>query len=102
MGEVAVGLADAIAALRAELTSALRAGDGSDVRFELGAVELEFLVDVRRDASADLGVKFWVLSLEGKGGLSRNSQHRVKLTLQPIQDGAEKLQIGAAAAERPR
>src|SRR6266852_4325525 len=66
MDDMAVGLADAIAALRKELTAAMTAGQDEDVRFRLGPVELEFELDVKRDAKAKGGVKFWVVSVEAR------------------------------------
>jgi len=51
-----VGLADAVRALRAELTSAMAEGADQALRFELGPVEMEFLLEVNRTAvSRSLG-----------------------------------------------
>ena len=78
-----VGLADAIKALRQELAAAMDEGQGKSVRFELGPVEMEFLLQVTKDAGGSAGVKFWVVSLGGQGGISSGSTHRVKLALTP-------------------
>jgi hypothetical protein len=51
-----VGLAEAVRQPRAELTEAMAEGEGKDVQFELGPVEMEFLVDVRREGGAEAGV----------------------------------------------
>lgn len=83
MAEQWVGLADAIRALRAELTTAMAEGTGEALRFELGPVEMEFLLEVGREAGGEAGVKFWVISLGGKGGVSSGSTHRVTLSLTP-------------------
>src|SRR5258708_5750536 len=103
MDDVAVGLADAIAALRRELTIAMKAGQNQDedVRFQLGAVELEFQLDVKRDAEAKGGVKFWVVSLEGKGHLARDTRNRIKLSLHPIAGGGD-LVISSGQEHRPK
>jgi hypothetical protein len=98
--EVAVGLADAIAALRKELTAALKAGEDEDVRFRLGPVELEFELDVKRDAEAKGGVKFWVVSLEGRGQLAHDARNRIKLSLQPL-DRSGELVISSEQERRP-
>ena len=79
-----VGLADAIRALRSELTAVMAEGADKDVRFELGPVEMEFLLEVQREAGADAGVKFWVVSFGSKGSVKSGSTHRVTLTLQPL------------------
>jgi hypothetical protein len=76
-------LADVLRALRRELSTATTEGKDADVRFELGPIELEFLVDVRRDAGADAGVRFGVVSLGAKGSVESGSAHRVKLALLP-------------------
>jgi len=78
-----VGLAEAIAQLRWELTAALDAADGERLTFEFGPVELEFTVDMRKDGSVDAGIRWGVVSFGGKGELSAGSGHRVKLILQP-------------------
>jgi Trypsin-co-occurring domain 2 len=83
MPEEWVGLADAIRELRRELIEAMNEGQGKPIRFELGPVEMEFLLEVSKDAGGEAGVKFWVISLGGKGSVSSGSTHRVKLSLTP-------------------
>lgn len=83
-----VGLAEAVGALRAELEAAAdAAGDHPRFRFEVEPVELEFALEVRRDGASEAGVRFGVVTLGGKGGVSAASTHRLKLVLKP-QDGA--------------
>jgi hypothetical protein len=77
-------LAEAIKGIRAELSEAMAAGAGERLRFEVGPVELEFAVDVQRDLQAKAGVKVWVVEIGGSSGFSRDSSHRVKLTLNPV------------------
>jgi len=78
-----VGLADAVRALRSELTAAMQGSEGERLRFELDAVEMEFLLEVRKEGGGEAGIKFWVISLGAKGGVSSGSTHRVKLSLSP-------------------
>jgi hypothetical protein len=102
VNDAAVGLTEAIAALRRELNSALSASAGEEVRFRLGQVDLEFQVDVTREAGANGGIKFWVVSLQGKGDLKSMSRHLLKLTLQPVgSDGADLL-VGSDVHGRPK
>ena len=49
MAEDWVGLADAIRALRRELTAAMTAGEGEPIRLELSPVEMEFLLEVGKE-----------------------------------------------------
>src|ERR1700728_1462455 len=62
-------LADTIAAVRRELSSAQAAGLGQPVQFRTGRVELDFEVAV--------------LTLDGKGALAVAATQRIKVTLQP-------------------
>jgi Trypsin-co-occurring domain 2 len=86
---VEVGLADAVRALRAELTSVMAEGADQALRFELGPVEMEFLLEVNRQAGAEGGVRFWVVSLGGSGSVARGSTHRVTLQLVPKTSSGE-------------
>lgn len=83
MPEASVGLAEAIRDLRRELTEAMSEGQDKQIRFELGPVEMEFLLEISKAAEGDVGVRFCVVSLGTKGSLSSGSTHRVTLTLTP-------------------
>jgi hypothetical protein len=87
VAEQLVGLADAVRALRAELNAAVEEGRDEAIRFELGTVQMEFLVEVAKEAGADAGIRFWVVSLGAKGGVTSTSTHRVTLELTPKVDG---------------
>ncbi|GLY79329.1 trypco2 family protein [Actinoallomurus iriomotensis] len=76
-------LADVVHALRRELAQATAEGSEAEVRFELGPVELEFLVDVKKDGGAEAGVRFGVVSFGAKGTVTSGSTHRLKLLLTP-------------------
>lgn len=93
MAEQWVGLSDAIRALRAELTGAMAEGAGEELRFELGPVEMEFLLEVQREAAGEAGVKFWVVNIGGKGGVTSGSTHRVTLSLTPKTRGGGPAEI---------
>lgn len=67
MPEQWVGLAEAIRALREELTTAIETAKGEVLRFGLGPVEMEFLLEVKKDAGGQAGVRFGVISLGAKG-----------------------------------
>ena len=77
-------LADTIAAVRRELSSAQAAGQGQPVQFRTGPVELEFEVAVTRTGGGQGGVQLWVLTLGGKGELEHATTQRIKVTLQPV------------------
>jgi Trypsin-co-occurring domain 2 len=77
-------LADTIAAVRRELSSAQAVGAEESIQFRTGPVELEFEVAVTRSGGGQAGVQLWVLTLGGKGELAHASTQRIKLTLHPV------------------
>jgi NTP-dependent ternary system trypsin peptidase co-occuring protein len=83
--EIAAGLAETIAALRLQLANAQAAGKGGSLQFRLGEIEVEFQVAITKDASADGGVRFGVISFGAKGGLAQASTHRIALRMQPVE-----------------
>lgn len=83
MSENWIGLSDAIAALRTELATAMAAGHDEQLHFQLGPVELEFTLDVRKEGGGDAGIRWGVVSFGLKGSLGSETGHRVKLVLHP-------------------
>jgi hypothetical protein len=79
-----IPLSDAIRALRSEIVKAAGEGEGKDVRFRLGEIELEFGLEVGRQAGADAGIQFWVISLGARGERRSATTHTVRLTLAPV------------------
>ncbi len=83
-----IPLADAIAALRQQLSEAVKAGEQETVRFELGPVEMELNLVVEREGKAGGAVQFkllgWGVDGSGEGKLSQQRTQRVKLTLKPL------------------
>ncbi|MBD0693560.1 trypco2 family protein [Streptomyces sp. CBMA123] len=77
------GLAEAIQQLRAELDAATAEGDGKRLRFELGQIELEFQVELKRTGSADGGLRWGIVSAGARGELAHGLGQRIKLVLQP-------------------
>lgn len=87
MGDGAGGLpslADTIAAVRRELSSALAAGQGQPARFRAGPVELELEIAVTCTGGGQAGVHLSVLTLRGQSALARATTQRIKVTLQPL------------------
>ena len=60
-----IELAEVIGELRRELQEAINAGEGEQLRFELGPVELEATVAVEKGGGGGVKVRFWVLELGG-------------------------------------
>jgi hypothetical protein len=76
-------LAAVVESLRVELARALAQGEGEQVRFRLGPVELEFRVQVSGEVGAEAGVKFWVVSVGGSASRTSASTHTIRLVLHP-------------------
>ncbi|MEU8175586.1 trypco2 family protein [Microbispora hainanensis] len=80
---MAVELAELIRQLRLELTEAMQAGEGEELRFELGPVEVELTVAVDKEAGSDAKVRFWVVELGAEGKVGSQATQRIALTLDP-------------------
>ena len=76
-------LADTIAAVRRELSSALAVGQGQLVQFRAGPVELEFEIAVTCTGGGQAGVHLSVLTLGSQSAPARATTQRIKVTLQP-------------------
>lgn len=102
MTEDQLGLAEAIDVVRAELRKAQDAGRGSDVRFAVGTVELEFAVEVVKSGGGEASVKvFSVVSVGGKGAVSKGETNRVKVVLNPIDVRGEPFEVASSQNHRP-
>jgi hypothetical protein len=80
---VDIGLGDAVAALRDEVVDAVARRSEDEVEFAVGPIELEFGVELRRDAKVKSGFKAWVVSADGEGGVAHARTHKIKVTLVP-------------------
>jgi hypothetical protein len=76
-------------------------GAGEELRFRVGPIELEFLVEVGRELSTEAGIKFWVVSIGAKGGATSATTHRIRLTLEPKTTRGEDVEV-SDTGERPR
>jgi hypothetical protein len=82
--DLQIDLVSAVKALRAQIAEAAAADPGSDIRFKVGPIELEFTVALTRDRSAKGGVKAWVVTADVEGKRSAAHTHRVLLNLTPL------------------
>ncbi|WP_186813247.1 trypco2 family protein [Cellulomonas xylanilytica] len=95
-------MADAIEAVRDELRRAQDAGAGSDVRFAVGAVEIEFAVEVERSAGGEASIKVLsLLSLGATAARSTADTHRVTVTLAPVARDGKPFEVSSSAGRRP-
>lgn len=93
-----IELGDAVAAVRQELIDAATRGTGSEIAFVVGPIELEFAVELRRDAKAKAGFKAWVVTGDLDAGVARSRTHKVKVTVRPEKaDGRGDIRLGGHA-----
>lgn len=72
------------------------------MRFSVGSVEVELVIEIVKKAGAEASIKVLnLLSLGGKGDVSKADTHRVKVTLNPIDVGGEPFEIASAQTRRP-
>ncbi len=78
-----VGLADAVDALRAELSEAMARARDQEIQFPVGEIQVEFQIGVTREAEGKAGLKVWVLELGGGGSYTRESVQKITVSLEP-------------------
>ena len=104
--DVTIPLSDAIRALRRELVEAVKEGNDQEVKFALGPVELELQVELSSTGGGEAGIKFWVISLGGKGERTSGRTQTVRLSLTPVLgtdgDSDRPLVVGSEQVLRPR
>ncbi|MGH3694545.1 MAG: trypco2 family protein [Pseudonocardiaceae bacterium] len=82
-----VELAQVISQLRQELSVAMREGEGEELHFELGSVELELTVAVSKEAGPNATVRLWVVELGADAKVASQATQRIRLTLDPRRRG---------------
>jgi Trypsin-co-occurring domain 2 len=65
----------------------MRDGEGEDLRFELGPVELELTVAVSKEAAPNAKAQFWVVELAADAKVASQATQRITLTLDPRRRG---------------
>jgi Trypsin-co-occurring domain 2 len=97
-----IGLAETVAALRAELAAAVAAGADEEIQFPVGPVQLEFHVGVTRSADAKGGLRFWVLELGGGGSRATETIQKLTITLEsPVDASGERVHVHRGLDEKP-
>ncbi|MFI1719746.1 trypco2 family protein [Streptomyces sp. NPDC020489] len=79
-----IELADAVQAVRDELITAAARSTGHDLAFEVGDIELEFDVELRKETKGGTKVKAWVVEAGADGSAGTTRAHRVTVTLQAL------------------
>ena len=95
-------LGEAISAIRAQLQQAEDEGRDEPLKFRTGPVELEFSVEVKADGKGTAKVFVLPWTVEAQVGGARDRQHRIKLTLQPVDEHGEDKKIADRTDQRPK
>ena len=97
-----IGLAETVAALRAELAAAVAAGADQEIQFPVGPVQLEFHIGVTKSAGGKGGLRFWVLELSGEGIRATETIQKLTVTLEPPVDAAgERVRVYRGSDQKP-
>ncbi|MFJ6120369.1 trypco2 family protein [Streptomyces sp. NPDC092129] len=83
MSDGAIELAAAVQAVRDELLTAASQGAGANLVFELGDIDMEFTVELRREAKGGLKVRAWVVDAGAESASANTRTHKVAFTLKP-------------------
>ncbi|MEU8521058.1 trypco2 family protein [Streptomyces sp. NPDC048577] len=78
-----IELADAIESVRDQLVEAAARATGRPVAFEVGDIQMEFSIELRREMKGGAKVKAWVAETGADASRSRGETHRVSFTLKP-------------------
>ncbi len=81
--EHAVELDRAVQAIRDGLIAAAEQAEGQDLTFELGDIQMEFTVELRKELKGGGKVKAWVLEAGADATRTSARTHRVAFTLKP-------------------
>jgi hypothetical protein len=100
--DVGVPLAGAIRALRSELQKAMMEGEGEELRFGVGPVELELQVEVSNQVGGEAGIKFWLVSIGGTANHSSAKTHTFRFTLSPVDETGKPIEVHSRVKGRPK
>lgn len=96
-----IELADAIRDLRSQLTRAAQEANDSDIKFELGPIELELQVAASKEAGAEAGVKWLVFNAGAQTNFAAESTQTLKLTLNPKDGQGNTISVSNQGQSRP-
>jgi len=105
MTKLEIPIADAIQQLRDQLREAVLEGKDKDIVFTPDGIDLELSVSFKAEATAKGGFKLLAfLDLSAEAKASRESLHKIKLSLSVADKNGEPLKIrsNAARTDLPR
>ncbi|WP_240134258.1 trypco2 family protein [Streptomyces sp. MUM 178J] len=79
-----IELADAIQSIRDQLLEAAALGTGQPLDFEVGDIQMEFTLELRKEVKGGTKVKAWVVEAGADGTRTTGHTHKVAFTLKPV------------------
>ncbi|ATW49826.1 trypco2 family protein [Streptomyces xantholiticus] len=79
-----IELADAIQSVRDQLLDAATRATGRPLLFEVGDIEMEFTLELRKEVKGGAKVKAWVVEAGADAARTTGRTHRVAFTLKPV------------------
>lgn len=102
-GQGSVGLAEAVAALRADLIEAQLAGADAEVQLPIGSVTVELSVTAGWTAGGKAGFKVPFVEAGVEGARKGDTGHKVTITFgPPVDAGGTPIRIAGASATRKK
>ncbi|MGW2110074.1 trypco2 family protein [Streptomyces sp. NPDC001948] len=78
-----VELADAVESIRNQLIDAAGRATGRPVAFEVGDIQMEFTLELRKEIKGGSKVKAWVVEAGADASRTTGRTHKVAFTLKP-------------------
>ncbi|MCR8947293.1 hypothetical protein NW249_34975 [Streptomyces sp. OUCMDZ-4982] len=78
-----IELADAVESIRNQLVEAASRATGRPLAFAVGDIQMEFTLELRKEAKAGGKVKAWVVEAGTDASLATGRTHKVAFTLSP-------------------
>jgi hypothetical protein len=96
-----IRLSDAIENLRGELRLAQEKGKNQNLQFSVGSIEVELEVVAEDETSASGKINWWIFGGGLDSKIKDSSKHRLKLTLQIVDDSGKPIRVSQEQYERP-
>jgi hypothetical protein len=78
-----IELADAIQSVRDQLLDAATRATGQPVAFEVGDIQMEFTIELRKEVKGGAKVKAWVVEAGADAARTTGHTHKIAFTLKP-------------------
>ncbi len=96
-----IPLSEMIESLRQELAVAIAKGDGQAIKFEVQSAEVQVELVAKKTKEGGGGVKFWVVTAEGKAAVEDETTHRLTLNLRPKAADGTPLEVARTRGSAP-